>query len=110
MLMDDLPNPLPSHITAKMEIGKRLAAIDPATGRRLNRISAVHLEEKWVEEYELAPGVSDDGTAGVARIAVDANGIAPPVRKHRDFDLVDRHTGATVARIRQDLDTSAATT
>lgn len=97
-MLRPLPDPLPELITAKMWEGKRVAPIDPATGRKINRVAAVNTKEGWIEQYELADGATEDHH--VARVKIVAGGLAPPVRRQADFDLVDRATGVTVARVR----------
>lgn len=88
-----LPDPLPDHITAKMWEGKRVAPIDPATGRTIEGVAAVHLREGWMEQYEFEPG-------SIRRLKMKNGTYAPPVRKQANFDLVDRATGMTVAKVR----------
>lgn len=91
MAFTPIPKPLPTIITRKTPGGGRISVIDPITGIKLKRVTAVNIEEGWIEESPEWNSLG--GVEGLVKTEAK--------RRYCDFDLRDILTGELLARVRK---------
>lgn len=113
-LVENVPELIDSERMSAREAA-RFVLVDPSSRRELAFVRACHTVEGWVEYYRTVDCMPDDplcirydGKPLCRRFVEyvrDDQGVlrCPTYRKFRDFDVVERGTGALLKQVRPNL-------
>ena len=109
---------IPNYVDSKMAIGRKLEIFGINGEGKIGFVTAINIEEKWLERYETF-ACEDDPAEDLKKNGAFGKVISPaypeinrrfklaeggkrlnPIREVRSYDVVDKETGEILAEVR----------